>query len=137
MINAYNVLKNIVSILCIYFSNRYVVRNSNINGSWGEEETASPIKFNINDFKKFQIKILTTLDSFMVTVNEHHICSYKFRIPVEYIERLQVTGQLFLKSVQFKKVDFYPFPLKTLDKVSKILFTREHQVFLQFKKKSK
>lgn len=87
---------------------RYIVRNSRINNSWGDEETTSIEKFNLQRNKIFEIQIVAADREFYVSLDGRHICAYVFRIPLEKINRITVEGLVDIQNVQHKEVDNYP-----------------------------
>jgi len=90
------------------FDVEWVVRNSKIKKHWGTEEAAATTAFPFRDSEPFQIEIFTSPSSYLVAINGKHYCEYTHRVHFSEVETLQIQGDLRVKCVEFKHVDFYP-----------------------------
>ncbi|XP_018574242.1 galectin-4 isoform X2 [Anoplophora glabripennis] len=89
-------------------SQRHVVRNTRIQGKWGDEETTSIAKFDLHRNKKFAIDIVVTESEFLVSINGKHVCAFVFRLPISKITTLMVDGEVDVEDVQYTKLEIYP-----------------------------
>lgn len=89
-------------------SQRYIVRNCQINGRWGEEETTLISKFDIEEYRNFQLLILVAGEEFLVSLNGKHLCAFGFRLPLEKVKFLEVVGNVQVLNVDYKKLTVYP-----------------------------
>lgn len=90
------------------FNERYVVRNCKLNGQWGEEETTSITKFDVNDYYDFKIDILIAEEQFMVSLNGKHICAFTYRVPITKVKEIEVVGLVTVSNVEYKRLEVYP-----------------------------
>ncbi|XP_060779257.1 galectin-4-like isoform X2 [Neoarius graeffei] len=78
-----------------------VIRNSQIDGCWGEEE----IDLNFNPFQEgqyFEISIRCGEEKFKVFVNGQHMCNFYHRFqPYNQIDMLEVKGDVQLSYIHF------------------------------------
>lgn len=86
----------------------YIVRNSLIKGNWGDEEIASVAKCNIKRGATFEINIFIVADEFFVFINGKHFCGYRFRVPLNLLETIEVLGEVEVQDVIYKKWAVYP-----------------------------
>ncbi|RZC39200.1 Gal-bind lectin domain containing protein, partial [Asbolus verrucosus] len=86
----------------------YVVRNSRLNGQWGEEETTSPIKFDFERNKKFNLSIFIGEGEFLVSLDGVHVCSYRFRVALGKVSGIDVQGGVDVHGVEYKQLEIYP-----------------------------
>ncbi|XP_063908416.1 galectin-8-like [Zophobas morio] len=88
---------------------RYVVRNTRLNGHWGIEEKTSTVKFPFSRTNtNFLLSILVCEKEFLVSVDGIHVCSYAFRVPWEKITRIEVQGEVDVVNVEYKSLEKYP-----------------------------
>ncbi|XP_023575758.1 galectin-5-like isoform X2 [Octodon degus] len=81
------------------FDEKYVVRNSQIRGSWGREETDPPGSMLLIPGQSFTITCEPTC--YRVTVNDQHPLTYEHRLTdFPSIGHLEVTGDVMLTYVQ-------------------------------------
>ncbi|XP_039642536.1 galectin-3-like isoform X1 [Perca fluviatilis] len=79
------------------FSEETIVRNSNVDGSWGPEEREGGFPF--VQGQRFELKILVEEDSFKVAVDGTHLLEYEHRVGgLEEVTLLRVTGDVVLHS---------------------------------------
>ncbi|KAL0969426.1 hypothetical protein UPYG_G00227240 [Umbra pygmaea] len=80
------------------FYEQQIVRNSNLDGSWGPEERDGVFPF--VQGQRFELKILVEEDSFKVAVDGNHILEYEHRTGgFEDVTLLRVVGDVTLYSV--------------------------------------
>ncbi|XP_049715944.1 galectin-9-like isoform X3 [Elephas maximus indicus] len=83
------------------FNENTVVRNTQINGSWGSEERWLPGKMPFNRGQNFLVQILCESLCFRVAVNNQHLCEYNHRLKnLPAINNLEVAGDIQLTHVQ-------------------------------------
>ncbi|KAL1509705.1 hypothetical protein ABEB36_004402 [Hypothenemus hampei] len=87
---------------------RYIVRNSFLNNSWGEEETTSIEKFHLHRNKTFELQIVATEHEFLVALDGRHICAYVYRTPLEKVNKIQVEGIEIEGIDVFQQIKIYP-----------------------------
>ncbi|XP_012271962.1 galectin-6 [Orussus abietinus] len=87
--------------LALHFNPRldrqYVVRNTKRHGTWEEEEPCAPIGVQGFSFKRstyFHLMIFCSPNSFQIAVNGDHFCEFAFRVPLETITGIEVTGHV-------------------------------------------
>lgn len=90
---------------------RRIVRNCRFDGEWGEEESTSIVKFDVSHYTRFFIVILVAESTFMVSLNGRHVCAFSFRVPINRVTRMEITGKVVINNVEYKRVDRYPYPL--------------------------
>ncbi|XP_035778883.1 32 kDa beta-galactoside-binding lectin-like [Anopheles albimanus] len=86
----------------------YIVRNCYVKGSWGREEVAAPLTFNLHRGHRFALQILVTNEAFMICVNGRHCNSFKHRLPYRKICTLEVKGDVRDVAVDQCYMDSYP-----------------------------
>ncbi|XP_050303609.1 galectin-9-like isoform X2 [Anthonomus grandis grandis] len=87
---------------------KYIVRNTRINNSWGQEETTSVEKFKIVRNQTFELQIVATEREFLVALDGRHVCAYVYRLPLEKINRIDVEG-IEVESIDiFQQLKAYP-----------------------------
>ncbi|CAO2644421.1 Lgals9 [Lemmus lemmus] len=80
---------------------RAVVRNTQINSSWGPEERNLPGKMPFNRGQSFSVWILCEGHCFKVAVDGQHLCEYFHRLKhLPAINSLEVAGDVQLTHVQ-------------------------------------
>lgn len=62
------------------FDNDCVVRNSRLDGCWGNEERVGEMVFKPG--KKFSILIIVQSNCFLVYVDDKEFCRYEYRAPI-------------------------------------------------------
>uniref|UniRef100_G3SME3 Galectin n=1 Tax=Loxodonta africana TaxID=9785 RepID=G3SME3_LOXAF len=83
------------------FNENTVVRNTQINSSWGSEERWLPGKMPFNRGQNFLVQILCESFCFRVAVNNQHLCEYNHRLKnLPAINNLEVAGDIQLTHVQ-------------------------------------
>uniref|UniRef100_T1IQM3 Galectin n=1 Tax=Strigamia maritima TaxID=126957 RepID=T1IQM3_STRMM len=87
--------------ISVRFAERSIVRNTNINGSWGQEER-DMFKFPFEPNTNFKMKIICESTQFVVFVNGQYLCNYRHRLSYTQIDRLRVEGDVFVRSLMFK-----------------------------------
>lgn len=87
---------------------RCLVRNSRLNGQWGEEETTSPVKFAFEPKKKFNLSIFVGKGEFLVCLDRAFLCSYRFRVSLSKVTAIEVVGDVEVYGVEYKKLGVYP-----------------------------
>nr|XP_015834566.1 PREDICTED: galectin-8 isoform X2 [Tribolium castaneum] len=68
----------------------YIVRNTRLNGQWGDEEKTSTVKFPFRREGKFNVCILIGDGEFQVAVEGVFFCSYKFRVALAKITAIDI-----------------------------------------------
>ena len=88
----------------------YIARNSKLNGSWGTEENSlnGPSPFRLDE--EFTLQILVTDEEYRFCHNGRHICSYRHRVPIARLHRLEIHGDLTLSMVRHELVAEFPPP---------------------------
>lgn len=86
---------------------KFVVRNSLINGRWGTEETKTK-DFDFQANKKANVNIFIGDQQFFVSVNGKHCCAFAFRVPVSQLTGIQVDGMVDVLGVTYKEYKTYP-----------------------------
>lgn len=87
---------------------KYIVRNSRQNGTWDKEETVSPYQFCFPQNKRFKLLFFIAPKEFMVSINEHHFCTFTYRIPLHKIRFLSINGDVTIEQVVFEEMTRYP-----------------------------
>ncbi|XP_053864220.1 galectin-9-like [Malaclemys terrapin pileata] len=83
------------------FSEKTIVRNSQLNQCWGPEERGLPSGMPLSCGQSFTIWILCDAHCFKVAVNGQHQFEYNHRVPnLQQIDRLEVGGDVILTCVQ-------------------------------------
>ncbi|XP_039363958.1 galectin-9-like [Mauremys reevesii] len=83
------------------FSEKTIVRNSQLHQSWGPEERGLPGGMPLLPGQSFTIWILCEAHCFTVSVNGQHQFQYNHRVPnLQQIDRLEVEGDVTLTCVQ-------------------------------------
>lgn len=74
------------------FEENFVVRNSMIEGKWGEEETEGGVP--LKKGQEFELKIVCNENEFTIYVNGTLFTSFRYRLPVESVISLGLWGKL-------------------------------------------
>ncbi|XP_059125548.1 galectin-9 [Peromyscus eremicus] len=83
------------------FNEKAVVRNTQINNSWGPEERKLPGNMPFTRGQSFSVWILCEVQCFKVSVNGQHLCEYYHRLKnLPGINSLEVAGDVLLTHVQ-------------------------------------
>uniref|UniRef100_A0A8C0J292 Galectin n=2 Tax=Chelonoidis abingdonii TaxID=106734 RepID=A0A8C0J292_CHEAB len=83
------------------FSEKTIVRNSQLHQSWGPEERGLPSGMPLHRGQSFTIWILCDAHCFKVAVNGQHQFEYNHRVPnLQQIDRLEIGGDVTLICVQ-------------------------------------
>uniref|UniRef100_A0A8C8TP82 Galectin n=1 Tax=Peromyscus maniculatus bairdii TaxID=230844 RepID=A0A8C8TP82_PERMB len=83
------------------FNEKAVVRNTQINNSWGPEERELPGNMPFTRGQSFSVWILCEVQAFKVAVNGQHLCEYYHRLKnLPDINSLEVAGDVLLTHVQ-------------------------------------
>ncbi|XP_045155679.1 galectin-9 isoform X2 [Echinops telfairi] len=83
------------------FTENAVIRNTQINGSWGTEERALPRKMPFTRGQNFLVCIMCESHCLKVAVDGQHLCEYWHRLSnLPAINRLEVVGDIQLTHVQ-------------------------------------
>ncbi|KAM9117861.1 galectin-9 [Pangshura tecta] len=83
------------------FSEKTIVRNSQLHRSWGPEERGLPGGMPLLPGQSFTIWILCDTHCFKVAVNGQHQFEYNHRVPdLPQIDRLEIEGDIALTYVQ-------------------------------------
>lgn len=86
----------------------YIVRNCRVKGSWGREEVASPLSFNLHRGQRFAVQVLVTDKEFLICVNGRHFNAFQHRLPYRKICTLEVKGDVRDVSVDQCYMECYP-----------------------------
>ncbi|XP_053512883.1 galectin-9-like isoform X2 [Artibeus jamaicensis] len=83
------------------FDENTVVRNTQINGSWGPEERGLPRAMPFSRGQGFSVWIISEGHCFKVAVNGHHLLEYNHRLKnLAAINNLEVAGDVQVTHVQ-------------------------------------
>ncbi|XP_028614998.1 galectin-9 isoform X2 [Grammomys surdaster] len=83
------------------FNEKAVVRNTQINSSWGPEERSLPGRMPFSRGQSFSVWILCEGHCFKVSVDGQHMCEYYHRLKnLPAINSLEVAGDIQLTHVQ-------------------------------------
>ena len=82
----------------------YIIRNTQNNGHWQQEERTGGMPFARND--PFEMLIQVEADHFNVTVNGRHQFDYRHRVPLNQITRFGIDGQVDIHGVTYVGVSF-------------------------------
>jgi hypothetical protein len=89
---------DIALMLLCNFSDDKIVRTSLVNGNWSESEDTqnltSQVNNPINPGDDFKIYILVGDDRFHVSINDKAFCTYNFRLPLNQIKAVTVSGDV-------------------------------------------
>lgn len=88
----------------------YVVRNSKVNGSWGEEERCSALPFCLHRDSTFLIQILVTKKDYSISVNGKHFAHYSHRLDASLVKAVEVKGDVADVSCEQSVIAEYPEP---------------------------
>lgn len=87
-----------------------MVRNTKINGTWGDEERCSALPFLLHRDSTFLIQILVTKADFLISVNGHHFAHYAHRLPFHLVKGVEVNGDVADVSCEQSIISEYPEP---------------------------
>jgi len=76
-----------------------LVRNSLVNGSWGNEEKHGQILFQRG--APFELAIEVRQDKYVVRINGHNAFDYAHRIPLYEVARLELQGQMNINRISY------------------------------------
>ncbi|XP_063282868.1 galectin-9-like [Pelobates fuscus] len=82
------------------FEGGIVVCNTMEHQNWGSEENKREMPFHRG--QPFEIRILVSHHSYMVSVNRNHFVEYKHRIPIHRVNTLNINGSVALTSVDIQ-----------------------------------
>jgi hypothetical protein len=82
------------------FSEKHVVRNSQIGGAWGAEESEG--KFPFEKDTGFDIIVVNEPYAYQVFVNGNHFCAFAHRTDPNTIRGLKIEGDVELQGVHVK-----------------------------------
>lgn len=108
----------------------YVVRNTKFKGSWEEEETCSPAghsAFRRNSY--VHILIFCTANEFQVAVNGEHFCAFAYRMPLESVTSLEITGSL--EDTKFRQLRLFVYPDPEICRPSTCLSLTNNQTLVE------
>lgn len=86
------------------------MRNSKINGTWGEEERCSALPFLLHRDSKFLVQILVTAKDYSISVNGRHFAHYRHRLPVHLVKAVEIRGDVADVSCEQSIIGEYPEP---------------------------
>lgn len=86
---------------------KFVVRNSRINGRWGVEETKTK-QFDFEQNKKANVNIFIGHEQFFVSVNGKHYFAFAFRVPLSQLTGIQIEGLVDVLGVTYGQYQTYP-----------------------------
>ncbi|XP_018569624.2 tectonin beta-propeller repeat-containing protein isoform X2 [Anoplophora glabripennis] len=89
---AHTELQNTCLHLNPRFTENCIVRNSMIDGKWGDEEREGGNPFVRG--QEFSLKIETTEDAFLIYINEQNFASFRHRLPPYSISMLSFWGKM-------------------------------------------
>lgn len=119
-----------------------IVRNSRINGAWGEEEShvmdPNTLPNPIVSGEFFLVYILCCEDSFAISINSREFCRFRYRMPLGTIRALEIRDQIqVIKQVDHRTVFPNPWPavhasdyFKAFSNDQPILFSPGHVIVL-------
>lgn len=103
----------------------YVVRNSRINGSWGDEERCSALPFSLHRNSNFLIQILVTEKAYLISINGRHFALYTHRVPLQAVKTVDVRGDVTDVSCEQAMITEYPEPAPQVQEIVYVDDTRE------------
>lgn len=113
-----------------------MVRNSKVNGFWGEEERCSAaLPFVLHRDSTFLIQILVTQKNYSISVNGRHFCQYSHRLPFHLVNSLEVKGHVTNVSCEQSFISEYPEPacevkeILYVDDTNQVLAENERNLF--------
>ncbi|XP_022901913.1 tectonin beta-propeller repeat-containing protein isoform X3 [Onthophagus taurus] len=89
---------------CLHFNPRFengnptVVRNSMIDGKWGEEERVGITPFMPG--QEFELKIEVNVEDYVIYVDGERFCGYRHRLPVGSCTSISFWGQITLEKMK-------------------------------------
>ncbi|XP_026526942.1 galectin-related protein A-like isoform X3 [Notechis scutatus] len=91
--------RDIGLLLVVSFSEKSIVRNSQIAGKWGKEEKTIPyFPFTAED--SFKMELLCEHQQIRILLDGRQLCSFSHRVqPVQRMTVLQISGDLKLTKV--------------------------------------
>lgn len=101
--------------LSIQFHSETIARNSLIEHAWGDEEVDENLMASPNPIIPgwdFRILIMTGDDRFHISINDQPYCTYNYRLPVEVINAISITGDVQkIFQVDHRRAFPSPWPL--------------------------
>ncbi|KAH8279623.1 hypothetical protein KR018_008356, partial [Drosophila ironensis] len=88
-----------------------LTRNSRLRGLWGVMEIASSLSFQIQRGKASWMQIMLTEECFLIAVNGYHFAKYNHRMPYNWLNAVEVRGDIADISVASFYVSEYPIRL--------------------------
>ncbi|KAK9712924.1 Integral peroxisomal membrane peroxin [Popillia japonica] len=82
------------------FDENVVVRNSMIDGKWGEEERYGENPFTAG--KEFVVQIEITIDDYIIYINDNKFCNYRHRLPASSCCMVDVWGKITLSKLKIQ-----------------------------------
>ncbi|XP_017786159.1 PREDICTED: tectonin beta-propeller repeat-containing protein [Nicrophorus vespilloides] len=92
------------------FNDNLIVRNSMIEGKWGEEERNGNNMFRRG--QEFSLKILCKEDDFIIYIDDEQYCTYRHRLPPAAATMLSVRGGLKLFKLKMNTPSLILNPLE-------------------------
>ncbi|XP_054256978.1 mucin-2-like [Macrosteles quadrilineatus] len=84
--------------------------DTRLGGTYSHYKTAQE-KFPFLRGQPFYLEFYITEDEFKVAVDGQHYLSYKHRVPLKFISKIQILGEITLDNVIFQNTTMYPSPL--------------------------
>jgi len=85
-----------------HFSEHTIVLNTHCHGQWQTEERHKN-RLHVGD--TFRLRIVNHHKHFLIELNDHHVCHFHHRIPVEAITHLEIKGDVCVQRVHFINFD--------------------------------
>lgn len=106
---------NIPLHLSVQFHSETVMRNSLINNEWGDEEIEENLMASPNPIVSgwdFKILIMTGDEKFHVAINDQPHCTYNYRLPLDIIQAISITGDVQkIYQMDHRRVFPTPWPM--------------------------
>lgn len=101
--------------LSVHFHSEAVLRNSHIDGNWGDEEYDENLMASTNPIVAgwdFKILILTGDEKFHIAINDQPYCTFNYRLGLENIHAIAVGGDVQkIYQVDHRKAFPSPYPI--------------------------
>ena len=94
--------QNIPIHISIRVDQSKIVRNSLINGVWGQEETCLEGTFPLTIGSMFEVFIQNQNESVSISINGQLCCQYKHRHDPKTIDTIEINGSVRLDSIRYR-----------------------------------
>lgn len=101
--------------LSVHFHSETIIRNSQIDGAWGDEEVDESFMTSPNPVVSgwdFKILIMTGDEKFHIAINDQPYCSFNYRLGLDAIHAISIGGDVQkIYQVDHRKIFPAPFPM--------------------------